>query len=229
MSQDRQNDVLDQYQLDEKEAADWYQESAGRRVGYDNLTAIDWIFEYAKERVRIRKLLASSQGLPGTLKQLADAANIWIILVLTGLAVGVIAAGINIASDWLGDVKMGHCRNGDDGGRFYLSRQFCCWGHDDLSQCLDWTPWRMAMSISSSGTGYIVEYILFVLFAVCFAVASAILVKEYSPLAKQSGIPEIKTVLGGFVIRHFLGTWALVTKSFGLVGPSSRPRKSTAY
>lgn len=35
--------------------------------------------------------------------------------------------------------------------------------------------------------------------------------------AKHSGIPEIKTVLGGFVIRRFLGGWTLVTKSLGLV------------
>lgn len=37
--------------------------------------------------------------------------------------------------------------------------------------------------------------------------------------AKHSGIPEIKTVLGGFVIRRFLGAWTLVTKSLGLVRP----------
>ena len=41
--------------------------------------------------------------------------------------------------------------------------------------------------------------------------------------AKHSGIPEIKTVLGGFVIRKFMGTWTLVIKSVGLVSaPSSQ-------
>lgn len=35
--------------------------------------------------------------------------------------------------------------------------------------------------------------------------------------AKHSGIPEIKTVLGGFVIRRFMGLWTLVIKSLGLV------------
>jgi hypothetical protein len=43
------------------------------------------------------------------------------------------------------------------------------------------------------------------------------MVREFSPYAKHSGIPEIKTVLGGFVIRHFLGGWTLVTKTLGLV------------
>jgi chloride channel 3/4/5 len=43
-----------------------------------------------------------------------------------------------------------------------------------------------------------------------------LLVNKYSLYAKQSGIPEIKTVLGGFVIRHFLGAWTLIIKSLGL-------------
>jgi hypothetical protein len=50
-----------------------------------------------------------------------------------------------------------------------------------------------------------------------FGLSASILVKEYAPYAKHSGIPEIKTVLGGFVIRRFLGTWTLIIKSLGLV------------
>lgn len=34
--------------------------------------------------------------------------------------------------------------------------------------------------------------------------------------ARHSGIPEIKTVLGGFVIRNFMGAWTLLIKSIGL-------------
>lgn len=50
-----------------------------------------------------------------------------------------------------------------------------------------------------------------------FAISASVLVKEYALYAKHSGIPEIKTVLGGFVIRRFMGTWTLVIKSLGLV------------
>ncbi|RMD41658.1 hypothetical protein DV735_g3507, partial [Chaetothyriales sp. CBS 134920] len=200
----------------DKQVADWYQESHGKRVGYDDLTAIDWIFEYSKERQRVKQL-AGSPGLSGTLKQLADASNIWIVLILTGIAVGVLAACMSIVSDWLADIKTGFCRNGNGGGKFYLSRQFCCWGHDDISQCQDWTPWRTALHLASTGGGYIVEYLFFVIFAVVFSLSAALLVKEYSNYAKQSGIPEIKTVLGGFVIRRFLDGWTLVAKSVGLV------------
>jgi chloride channel 3/4/5 len=57
-------------------------------------------------------------------------------------------------------------------------------------------------------------------FQITFAVSAALLVKEYAIYARHSGIPEIKTVLGGFVIRRFLGIWTLITKSLGLVGLS---------
>ena len=46
------------------------------------------------------------------------------------------------------------------------------------------------------------------------------LVKNYATYAQHSGIPEIKTVLGGFVIRRFMGGWTLTIKSLGLVGAS---------
>jgi hypothetical protein len=57
---------------------------------------------------------------------------------------------------------------------------------------------------------------------ILFAACASLLVREFSPYAQRSGIPEIKTVLGGFVIRHFLGGWTLVTKTLGLVSTSSQ-------
>jgi chloride channel 3/4/5 len=216
LSNDTGRSIANGHLSSHKDVADWYIEGPGKRVGYDDLTAIDWIFEYAKERQRLRTLLSGSHGFGRTVKQLADASHVWVVLITTGVVVGFVAAGINIASDWLGDIKQGYCKTGDDGGRFYLNRQFCCWGHDDDAQCQDWTPWRTALGVSSPGGGYIVEYILFVLFSVVFAISAGVLVKQYSTYAKHSGIPEIKTVLGGFVMRRFLGAWTLITKSLGL-------------
>lgn len=112
---------------------DWYLEGPGRRVGYDDLTAIDWIFEYTKERQRLRLLYSQSAGLYGYARQLFDASHVWLILIGVGLASGVLAASIDVASDWLGDLKTGYCRNGAGGGRFYLNKGFCCWGHQGMS------------------------------------------------------------------------------------------------
>ena len=205
--------------VDEKDAPppDWYVEGPGRRVGYDDLTAIDWIYEYTKERQRLRRLLAVHSGFVGNLRQMLDASHVWIVLVASGVAVGCVAAFINIASDWLGDLKTGYCKKGIGGGDFYLNKQFCCWGHDELAQCQDWTPWPKALGVGAKAGWFVSGYTFFISFSVLFAVSAAVLVNHFSAYAKQSGIPEIKTLLGGFVIRRFLGPWTLVTKSFGLI------------
>lgn len=52
---------------------------------------------------------------------------------------------------------------------------------------------------------------------VLFATSACILVRKFAIYARHSGIPEIKTVLGGTVIRHFMGPWTLTIKSLGLV------------
>ncbi|KAI9826388.1 MAG: hypothetical protein M1832_000305 [Thelocarpon impressellum] len=196
--------------------SDWYVEGPGRRVGYDDMTAIDWIFEYTKERQRLSVLRSSATGLLGQLQQLLDASQVWWVLIGTGLAVGVLAASIDVASDWLGDLKMGYCRSGQGGGKFYLNKAFCCWGLEEWSQCQDWTPWSAALHVGSKSGAFLVQYIFFVLYSILFAACASILVQTYAIYAKHSGIPEIKTVLGGFVIRRFMGTWTLVIKSLGL-------------
>jgi chloride channel 3/4/5 len=120
---------------DSKDAStlDWFVEGPGRRVGYDNLTAIDWIFEYAKERQRLKTLYSGATGWLLHFRQMVDSAQVWIVLVLTGICVGTVAGAIDIVSDWLGDVKTGICQPGRKSGRFYLSKEFCCLGYDSKS------------------------------------------------------------------------------------------------
>jgi chloride channel 3/4/5 len=141
---------------------DWYVEGPGRRVGYEDLTAIDWIFEYTKERQRLRALYSNATGLIGYLQKMLDSSQVWIVLIVTGLATGLIAAAIDIASDWLGDIKTGYCGAGGDGGRFYLNRYFCCWGYEEWAQCQDWVSWAKALHISSAGGKWFIEYFFFI-------------------------------------------------------------------
>ncbi|PCG93230.1 Cystathionine beta-synthase, core [Penicillium occitanis (nom. inval.)] len=206
---------------------DWYVEGPGRRLAYDDMTAIDWVFEYTKERQRKRLLFSTGQGVLGHLRQLLDGSHVWMVLVATGIAVGLLAAGIDIASDWLSDIKTGYCKGEEGFSQFYLNRGFCCWGHEDFSECSGWIPWRKAFRVTSAGGGYVVEYIFFIIFAVLFATCACILVRSYAPYAKHSGIPEIKTVLGGFVMKRFMGGWTLAIKSLGLclVVASARKRE----
>lgn len=145
---------------------DWYAEGPGRRVGYEDLTAIDWIFEYNKERQRLRALASGAGGLLGYFRHLVDASQVWVVLLLTGITVGAIAAGINIASDWLGDLKQGFCSSGPEGGRFYLNKSFCCYGYDQGSKCVGWKTWGEAFGVESAGGQWTIGYIFFLLFSV---------------------------------------------------------------
>jgi chloride channel 3/4/5 len=43
-----------------------------------------------------------------------------------GAAIGLNAAFLNIITEWLSDIKLGHCTTA-----FYLNESFCCWGAED--------------------------------------------------------------------------------------------------
>lgn len=51
---------------------------------------------------------------------------------------------------------------------------------------------------------------------VLFAVTSSFFVQTYAPFAFHTGIPEIKTILGGYIITGFLAPMVLLVKSLGL-------------
>lgn len=55
------------------------------------------------------------------------------------------------------------------------------------------------------------------MWALFLAFLSASLVRMFAPYACGSGIPEIKTILSGFIIRSYLGKWTLLVKSVGLM------------
>lgn len=147
------------------EPLDWNVEGPGRRVAYEDMTAIDWIFEYTKERQRLRVLRSGAKGIAGYLRLLWDASQIWVILILTGIAVGVIAAGIDVTTNWLADLKTGFCSGGPDGGAFYLNKGVCCLGYDVGSKCTGWSTWGEAFGATAGGKWFL-EYLFFIIFSV---------------------------------------------------------------
>ncbi|KAK9236176.1 chloride channel [Lipomyces kononenkoae] len=192
-----------------KELTDWTVHGSGQRVGYEDLSAIDWIHEYQKERQH-EQVYKQRQGILRKLLSIGDSTQLWLVLIATGMSVGVIAAAIDIVSNWLGDIKLGYCSSS-----FYLSQAFCCWGVDENDVCEDWVSWANALHATGAG-GYILSYLFYIIFGVLFGSSASLLVLLFAPYASQSGIPEIKTVLGGFIIRGFMGSWTLLTKALGL-------------
>ena len=49
-----------------------------------------------------------------------------------------------------------------------------------------------------------------------FAITSSFFVQIYAPHAYHTGIPEIKAILGGYIIHDFLSGPTLLIKSIGL-------------
>lgn len=176
---------------------------------YEDFTTIDWVQDAAREQLRRkarrqeRAGFFEREGRVGWKRKFIeayDAGQGWIVVSLIGAAIGLNAAFLNIVTEWLSDIKRGHCSTA-----FYLNENFCCWGAE--SGCDEWHTW--------SGFGPL-NYLFYILFATAFAFTSARLVKSFAPYAAGSGISEIKCIIAGFVMKGFLGFGTLSIKSIGL-------------
>ncbi|RKP37067.1 chloride channel [Dimargaris cristalligena] len=178
---------------------------------YEDFTTVDWIQDAQRERTRVRALHASFNSTWFSLIQrVYEASQAWWVVLLVGLLVGINAALISIAAEWLSDLKLGHCSTG-----WWLNEKFCCWENwNTHGSCDDWRPWSTIIGLAHDNL--MVNWLVYVAMATGLALACAFLVREYAPYAAGSGIPEIKSILSGFVIKGFMGGWTLLIKSVGL-------------
>ncbi|KAI8319178.1 hypothetical protein GQ54DRAFT_299544 [Martensiomyces pterosporus] len=181
-------------------------------VRFEEFTTVDWIDDNAKERRRLQSLWSSLGTGPLAWARLAYESTVaWIVVLLVGALIGVNTAFISIITEWLSDSKLGVCSTA-----WWLNEKFCCWEsveEDQYGVCSDWVTWDRVI------TGHdlaFVRWLAFVVIGTVLATVCAYLVREYAPLAAGSGLPEIKSILGGFVIRGFMGGWTLLMKSVGL-------------
>lgn len=146
-----------------------------------------------------------------------DASSGWVCVLLVGLFTGCVAGVIDIGASWMTDLKFGICPQA-----FWLNREQCCWSSNETSfvsgNCSQWYTWSEILTSSREGVGaYIISYFFYIAWAMLFALLAASLVRMFAPYACGSGIPEIKTILSGFIIRSYLGKWTLIIKSVGLI------------
>ncbi|KAJ3303266.1 hypothetical protein HDU76_005378, partial [Blyttiomyces sp. JEL0837] len=181
-----------------------------RRVAYDDFSTIDWNHDVAKERLR-SLALRRIPGLKGRVVRAVDFSAAWVVVFIIGVLTGWSAGIIDVASNWLSDIKEGYCSEG-----YYLSRKFCCWHRPENEYCHEWITWDTAMGVSDNTGSWFIQCIMYTIWGTLFATIAATLVKFYAPYASGEGIPEIKTILGGFVIRKFLGVWTLLVKFLGI-------------
>lgn len=99
---------------------------------YEDFTTIDWVQDAVYEQSRRRAKRRSGtgfwdqEGSFGWRRKLVesyDAGQAWLVVTLVGMAIGLNSALLNIITEWLSDIKLGHCSTA-----FYLNENFCCWG-----------------------------------------------------------------------------------------------------
>jgi len=194
-------------------------EEVTSRYKYGDFHTIDWLRDLARDRKRHKFVNSQKDDFPvGLLMSIFDAGSGWLCVLMVGLAAGATAGVIDIGARWMSDLKDGVCAD-----RFWLDREHCCWSANDSAykddDCLSWTTWpEMFGNYNKEGIFYyIVDFIFYVTCAVAMAGFSVSLVKMFAPYACGSGIPEIKCILSGFVIRGYLGKWTFVIKAVGLI------------
>ncbi|XP_046649586.1 H(+)/Cl(-) exchange transporter 4-like [Daphnia pulicaria] len=184
---------------------------------YDDFQTIDWQRDLARDRMHHRYIKKhKDESILSAVKAAHDAWSGWVCVLSVGVAVGAVASFIDIGTTWMTDLKYGICPDA-----FWFDREQCCWSSNQTSfsdNCSQWLTWPQLFGASDdSAGGYILSYLFYVLWAVSFGALAAILVRMFAPYASGGGIPEIKTILSGFIIRGFLGKWTLLIKSIGIM------------
>ncbi|KAJ1911354.1 glycerol ethanol, ferric requiring protein [Tieghemiomyces parasiticus] len=178
---------------------------------YEDFSTVDWVQDAQRERTRVRDLHRRlDRSWLSVLYRVYEAGQAWWVVLLVGLLVGINAALMAIATEWLSDLKLGYCSTG-----WWLNEKFCCWENwNEHASCVDWRPWSTVVGLSPGNL--LVNWLVYVGLATTFGWTCAFLVREYAPFAAGSGIAEIKSILSGFVIKGFMGAWTWLIKSVGL-------------
>ncbi|CDZ97087.1 voltage-gated chloride channel [Phaffia rhodozyma] len=190
---------------------------------YENFSTVDWVqdslhertiqakkgtFDTLRPHVGISVRMQSIGGLVGWIwesgETILEEGQDWLVVGLVGMGIGLNAAFIVIVTEWLSSSRLGHCTSG-----WWLNEKFCCLEADVEGEetCPEWHDW---------GGGDPLAWVIYVTCAIAYAFVAARIVKSFAPYAAGSGISEIKCILGGFIIKGFLGFWTLIIKSLAL-------------
>ncbi|KAE9376978.1 hypothetical protein N431DRAFT_368483 [Stipitochalara longipes BDJ] len=238
-SSQRPNDVDEASSIISSHVSKEEQELAGTAVGerlpYNDYTTIDWLHDLIKDSFRYRAI-HSRKGIKGRLLAGWDQCQGWIAAALIGLFTAVVAFLVDVAEATISDYKVGFCSSNP-----FHNREQCCTGKSPLfgvletvgENCSEWKIWS---DFFWGGFGIYVGFaVLFGIIAGTVTMTTAAnlpavsqddvtdhtggdegpLVGKSMYMAAGSGIPEIKTILSGFVIPHFLDFKVLLVKAIG--------------
>ncbi|KAJ2726707.1 hypothetical protein GGI07_000432 [Coemansia sp. Benny D115] len=200
----------------------------GIRAWYSSYTTIDWLHDDIREQARLRALRAIGGSRGWWLNHVWDPMQGWLLVVLVGTLCGLFAGFISEWTELLAGWKTGYCR-----ADWRLSKTLCC--RQSAVACELWHDWGTPHVLPSAKAIFVVVGTLYTTAAAVLVVRSATRVTvanhgvsssvetSMSPTVKMayygagSGIPEVKSILAGFVIHGFLGVRILVVKTLGLI------------
>jgi len=136
----------------------------------------------------------------------------WVVLFFVGGASALTGAVVHQTAQWLSGLKFGYCR----GHGFWVSRKMCCIETMDAT-CDAWANWSEVILKPDMAGHFWLDYFIYVVLGVGFALTSSYICATYCPLTLGSGISGTKVVLGGFIIKNFLSGTTLLIKSVGLI------------
>ncbi|TWU77761.1 hypothetical protein ED733_008637 [Metarhizium rileyi] len=202
---------------------------------YKDYASIDWLHDLVKDNTRHGIRDAKVRRANNTWVRIAkawDSASGWVAAFIVGLLTACVAFVVDISVETVADWKDGYCTS-----NIWRNRRACCSGAGD---CTAWKPW--STNFPSAYLIYVAFALLFGLIAagvttttkmrlppvVDFGVAhhkdktgstqSKVVEQPQGKLmymAAGSGIPEIKTILCGFVIPQYLTFKVLAVKAIG--------------
>lgn len=152
----------------------------------------------------------------------------WGLSLLLGVLTALTGSLIALSSDFLSDMRFGFCS-----GIPFADRKLCCGGSENVNllneHCIapalnntgpvHWVPWTEFFgfdTLVSPILGSVLKCLVYVASSVFWTVLAALLVAEYCPQARGSGIPETKAAVSGFDLPQSFSNWCLVIKSLGL-------------
>ena len=96
---------------------------------YDDFHTIDWLKDLARDRFRHRIIeLRRKESLWQQIVTLHDSWSGWICVLLVGLSSGLVAAIVDIGTNWCTHIKEGVCVNA-----FWLNKPQCCWASKNVT------------------------------------------------------------------------------------------------
>eukprot|EP01096_Ripella_sp_DP13-Kostka_P012283 TRINITY_DN509_c0_g1_i8.p1 TRINITY_DN509_c0_g1~~TRINITY_DN509_c0_g1_i8.p1 ORF type:complete len:779 (+),score=347.52 TRINITY_DN509_c0_g1_i8:298-2634(+) len=180
---------------------------------YDDYETIDWIRDtiLARRQKAMYKRDGGGKGCFGKFKMLLYKSQGWLLLFLIAVAIACIASILNVSVEYMVDTRLGYCTTG-----FFLSRKLCCrLSESDVlfDTCDAWHNWAKIVHLETNEiVAYIVNWFFYVVISIIYAGLSAFMVKNLIRWAAGSGIPEVKVILGGFVIKMFNSWQSLIVK-----------------